>query len=370
MKRLESLLASVRVTEAQRLNIDRFYLSDVGNIRRAILNVTQETFGTGKEQRDALNEIATAAKVLATAHRAKLAADIASHIQTIESNPKAMEAVLRAEQPRNVRDEGFHIEVTREQVQNLQFDESIKQAWQFISWGPVVQLIDDSMNNRRWSKDPIQRIGSSQRTIVDKIAEARQAMEPRISEARETIAKYVPKVSALSKEAAQKVEESKKTLQQPKASPPKAIAEKHDQAMKAVESVQQSLQDLASVQNLLEQDQAKVARDADRALQAVREAAQQTDAAMQNHQESSDSSDAESQSSAAAAQQAQENLQKVLDQVSNHFEKIESGAVPENHSLAQTKLMMTHKHRTNRQLSNRMTKKMKAPTKKLNSCEN
>jgi hypothetical protein len=325
VKNLDAMLEQTRALEATRINIDRFYLSDSGNIRRAISNVASEEFGEAKLQLEAMNEIARAAAVLSAAHRMKVARDETHSILQIESNLKTLDANLRGEQPRNIADLSYHVESSRERSHQLQFIEAVRKAWDKVSWGPTTQVINDSMNNRRWTRDAVGHVSAGLRDVLDTIDQALADSEPKVLEARAIIAKYVPKVSELAKKASHKVDQAKKTLAQDAKEKNK---QNQDQAAKAVETVKQSLQDLASVQDLLSEEQAKIARDADQALKSLDSAAKKAAASMQNLEQASQSQEAAAQASEQAVQ-AQEMLKSTLDKVSQHFEQIEQGAAPD-----------------------------------------
>lgn len=331
-KQFSELIAQSRNLESQRLNIDRFYLSDLGNIRRAVLNVTGESFGELKDQIAALKEISEASRFLASSHRMKLAIDLQQVMHSMEADGKALESRLRADQPRNFNDVAFLVEQAREQTQELQFKDSIREAWQAASWSPTLQVIGDSMNNRRWSRDPIQRVSASQREILDRTEKAKLESELRVDEARQIVLKYVPKVSEVASQAAKSVEEAKQALAEMKsADNAKSTEQKQKDANQAVEAVKQSLQDLAAVQDLLTEDEAKVAQDADKAIQAVEASAQAAQQATQKATDQAASADSDQAAKAAEQQkalEAQDMLQNILNQVAEHFEKIEQGDTP------------------------------------------
>jgi hypothetical protein len=97
------------------------------------------------------------------------------------------------------------------------------------------------------------------------------------------------------------------------------------QADQPLQELRDALSELAGAQDLLDQEQRAVARDADTSAKIVDQAAEQVEGAMNNVQQSATPAQAAEPLSRAAT--AQQRASEALDKIADHFERLQTGAL-------------------------------------------
>ncbi len=328
MKQVSTLLAAQSNLHRARRRVDLQHAADLNLLRRAIENVNQNGFQPYRDEspEDVHNNLAGAIRVIESVHEAKL-------------NQQELNQLLQLE--RSVDDSpdsrlSNSLWILR---YSLATEWSVKQ-WQEakLDWNELIEPIDktrydsdfsaakDRISRRRWDpKEPVSAAAPLER-LASRLNAGLAKLQANVIESRELIQRYVlslPEQARKAADEADKAKESTNNRQDSARDTAEDLAEKQKDAEAAAEQTVQALIDLANTTDVLDDEEREIARDADAAASAIKDAADQAKQAAEDA-----AAAANDQKRDELLERAEERLQQLsetLNKTADHFEKVQQG---------------------------------------------
>jgi hypothetical protein len=324
---------------------DNQFVADLGEAARAAKKILAEGDFEATDPAAEIQSLASAMKVLESAHEFQLATTFLKQLHEVErwdagslkaqfEQPRVWEAFQQqlSDAIKHGRDAGFDPKALKELQETLKGESSKK--------------ITEKVNPRRWSSQHL----ASAAAEIEKLEQSMRAslvnLQPAIETACQKLATLTPTVSQLAQEAADKVESVRETTEElartvdedtliePERQLDRVERQLHE-AKAPLRQLRDGLADLASRQDLLNAGSSRVARDADAAIGMTHEAQKQL-------QESFDQVAAVVQDPTqlgeelAKAATKQSEVHEALQTIAEHFDNLghaeDSTAPPPNDS--------------------------------------
>lgn len=334
---LEQLKTRRRLCQA-RLDSDRQFAADAGLAHRAVSSVLSSFRSTDPRETvapRALHDIARAYRVLEAGHDF---ANVERLLNTLEQSERwqALQPEGRLANPNRWEAITAGIDQGLRKLQPLRLDGKVMNAYQQIRWTPTVANIDRKIKERRWQHNNIVSASSDVLKFQQQLIEAHKPLHAAMAEARAVIARYAPTIPELAREIAADIrqmeeattstadsfEDAGTTPQQER----QQVAELQKQQQHVNEDLEMLLDALvedANQQDVNEAEERERARDADTGIAMVEHDASQMNQQLEEAARAASRKETARQLSLAAEQQ--EHTAGTLDQLAEHFERLETG---------------------------------------------
>ena len=326
--------------EQARGDADAYHVSDLGNAVRATRQLIEPSAdkALSKEQVEQLNKTTAAVKKLEAIHNVTEANKHLADLEQVErwnsdsveartESPRAWDALRhRLEQSaRALREAGIDPKLA-EQVDRIRYDASAKEAAQKIQ-------------SRRWSNDAQVSAESELAEMRDQMDTAREQLDVVARAARQELMEMAPSVPELARQAAretadlqQRTEKLSKDAAADEVADLKTrmdeLSSEQQKATTPINDLRDALTEMAAMQDLLDDNQRAIARDADTSGQIIDKASEQISESLKPAAEAASPTAAAKPLEAAAAKQA--DAKAALEQIADHFEKLQAGDIPAN----------------------------------------
>ncbi len=335
-----NLLQQRKDIEQARGDADAYHVSDLGNAVRATRQLLDPS--TGKEltgaQIEQLAKTSAAIKKLEAIHNVQEAnkhlADLeqterwnSDSVEARTESPRAWEALKhRLEQSaRAIREAGIDAKLA-DQVEALRHTEPFNAAAQKIS-------------SRRWTNDGVVSAESELAEMRKQMDAARDQLDAVARAARQELMQLAPSVPELARQAAretadlqQRTEKLAKDAAADEVADLKSrmdeLTSEQQKANTPINDLRDALTEMAAMQDLLDDSQRAIARDADTSGQIIDKASEQISQSLKPASESTSPATAAKPLEDAAAKQA--DAKAALEKIADHFDKLQAGDVPAN----------------------------------------
>lgn len=316
---------------------DAPYVSDLGNAIRATKLMLEDPDADPAAMAPQLKTTAAALKRLEAIHNVGEAAQYLNNLQETE-RWLASSADARIESPRAWDALQQRLEQAARAVRESGIDPKLASELDSLRWSQAAAAAGQKIVARRWSPEA----GASAETELSELHEQFEAIDAKLAEvakaARAELSGIAPTVPELARRAAEKTER----LQQQTSELSKAAAADEVPDLKSrldqlsneqqattdpINDLRDALTEMASVQDLLQDEQREVARDADTSQQIIDKANEQIAQSLAPAA-AADSPTAAADPLAKAAT-TQGEATEALEQIADHFEKLQAGNLPE-----------------------------------------
>ncbi|MFV1968001.1 MAG: hypothetical protein ACC628_21460, partial [Pirellulaceae bacterium] len=317
-----------------RQDADARYASDTGLTRRALSALldrfVQESAGE--------SEVPGIVAILAPAYRILEAGHEAVHLRACLSNLLSLERwesqdiTSRLDHPRQWDVVVTNLESTARSLREARYPGDIASRVDRLRSASPSQDASRKITSRRYQRDAMIGAAHELAELTRQLDEILGEIEPVMEEARAIIARYVPTIPQMAERAARDLRAlEQQTTQVADNVPDSRNAEQPiDELQEQQHQINQQLDDLvealvedANAQDLLTDEGRERARDADDSLAMVQEPAKQMNRAMQEAAMAERPRE-QAQGLSQAAEQ-QEKAADALDQIAEHFERLETG---------------------------------------------
>ncbi|NND96760.1 MAG: hypothetical protein HKN47_05455 [Pirellulaceae bacterium] len=312
----------------RRPRVDLNFAADLNLLRRAIENVNQEGYQPYRDEsaNDVHRNLSNAIQILEAIHEANLCQfELLSLIEAERSVDDTPESRLE----NSIWMDRF----------SLAFEWPVRHLQESkLDWNSLLETLDQTRYNgdhnaakerisrRRWDKaEPVSAevpLSKLNRQLEDGLG----ALQPNVLAAREMIQRYVLTLPEQARQAAAKAQQAQqRTEERSDASQETTdhLDEQQQEAEQAARETVDLLIDKANTSDITDDQERELARDADAAAAAVKDAVDQAETEMENASNAAD--EADRSESLEKAEQALEKLAQTLEQTADHFERAENG---------------------------------------------
>ena len=334
-----NLLQQRKDIEQARGDADAYHVSDLGNAVRATRQLMDPANKElNQAQVDQLGKTSSAIKKLEAIHNVNEAEKHLADLEQVERwSSDSVEA--RTESPRAWEALRHRLEQAARALRESGIDNKIADQVDRIRWDAPANAAAQKIQARRWSND-------TQVSAESELGEMRQQMDAARAEldavaraARVELMQLAPTVSELARQAARETGElEKRTEKLSKDAAADEVADlktrmdelnsQQQSATAPINDLRDALTEMAAMQDLLDDNQRAIARDADTSGQIIEKASEQINESLKPAAEAASATAAAAPLENAAAKQA--DAQAALEQIADHFDKLQAGDVPAN----------------------------------------
>lgn len=329
-------LSTRRAVTQARPDADTQYASDTGLTRRALAGVLNRAAPKPVEESEIpeiLGRVAAAYRVLEAGHGAvqldKALADLLSRERW-----QSQQVCARLDHPR--RWDAFQngCEQVADALKKAEYPAEIVGMISQLRWNRSANEAGARIGARRWRRDQLVSAAHELAEMKVDLEATLRGIEPIMAEARAVLARYVPTLPQMARQAAEEVrrleEQTEATADSLAAAEPQAASQQMNQVEQCQDEINRQLDDLldalaedADQQDLLTDEGRERARDADDSMQMLQEPAAQMNRAMEQAAAAPQPGEQARELSRAADQQ--ERTADVLGKIAEHYERLESG---------------------------------------------
>lgn len=327
------LLQHRKELQQARGDSDAYHVSDLGNAIRASKALLAEPAAINAESTQRLAAVATALKKLEAIHNVSEASKHLGDLEQIE-RWKSSSADTRTESPRTWDAFQQRLEQAARALREAGIEGKLADEVDRIRWDTAANEAGQKIGIRRWSNESKVSAEAELAELRAKMDASRNKLDLIAKAARAELAGEAPTVPTLARKAAeetQQLQEQTSKLSKAAAadevpdikSRVEQLSAEQQATHEPISDLRDALTEMAAVQDLLDDSQRSIARDADTSQQII-------DAAREQITESlKPASSAESATAAAAplekAATAQSEATAALEQIADHFEKLQAG---------------------------------------------
>ncbi|NLS92213.1 MAG: hypothetical protein GXX96_08545 [Planctomycetaceae bacterium] len=330
-------LSNRRAVTQARSDADTQYASDAGLTRRALAGVLNRATPEPVEESEIPEifcRVASAYRVLEAGHGAvqldKALADLLSRERW-----QSQQVCARLDHPR--RWDAFQngCEQVADALKTAGYPAEIVGMISHLRSSPSANEAGARISVRRRRRDQLVSAAHELAEMKVDLDATLKEIEPIMAEARAVLARYVPTLPQMARQAAEEVrqleEQTEATADSLAVAEPQAASQQMDRVEQRQDEINRQLDDLldalaedADQQDLLTDEGRERARDADDSTQMLQEPAAQMNRAM-DQAAAAPQPDEQARDLSRAADQ-QERTADVLDKIAEHYERLESGA--------------------------------------------
>lgn len=314
---------------------DRRYASDLGDAKRSITRLLENTSQPQAERIEKIAKLAEAVETLAAANAVRSTSGLLSTLARGEKwSTESVEA--RIMHPQAWETYGLQVERAVGQMRETALPREIADQLEQLQWNAAAGQAGQKLTARYWQQEAVVTAAPELEALIGEFSKVESQLLEHVTAARATLAAAAPSLSELAREAAQATEEVVQQTEQladdvlqDEVPDPNARLESLEQELTKLESplaqLREALVDQADAQELLATKELQRARQADAALELVDRVQTQTmqslDQVTRDSQASTTAMPGE-QLQAAAAQQM--DAANALEQLAQHFEDLDS----------------------------------------------
>ncbi len=331
--------------EQARGDADAYHVSDLGNAIRA----TRQLLDSSKQnltqtELDQIGKTSAALKKLEAIHNVTEANKHLADLEQIERwNSNTVEA--RTESPRAWDAFKLRVEQSTRALRDAGIDPKLAEAVDKLRYNDPANEANQKIQSRRWSTDVKVSAESELAELREQMDAAREKLDDIARAARQELMQLAPSVSELARQAARETSDlQKETEKLSKDAAAEEVADlkarmnelenEQQKATTPINDLRDALTEMAAMQDLLDDNQRAIARDADTSGQIIDQASQQINESLKPAAEAASPTAAAKPLQEAAAKQA--DAKEALEQIAAHFDKLQAGNVPAS-ELAQSR---------------------------------
>lgn len=329
-------LSSRRELTQARSDADLQYAADAGLTQRAVhslLGLHKQASQTESTIPANLLEVAPAYRILEAGHQLVAVKDA---LETLLNQERWGSQNLKAafDHPRQWGVVLQGLELTSRRMREAQIDSERSRTIDQLRWSESVRNTTRKIMDRNHERDAM--VSAAHELVVarDTVKTVLEELEPQMAEARAIIAKFSPTISQMAQQAADQLRllEEKSTeladaVEAPNPTetdqPLEQIKEQQSQINQQIADLFEALIEEANSQDLLAADQRERARDADDSIAMIKEPAVQMNRSLEEAVANAPPEVLAKELAEAA--EDQEKTALALEQVANHFERLETG---------------------------------------------
>ncbi len=333
-----NLLQQRKDLEQARGDADAYHVSDLGNAVRATRQLIDPSAGKEltKEQIEQLSKTSAAIKKLEAIHNVTEANKHLADLEQIERwNSDSVEA--RTESPRAWDALKHRVEQSARALREAGIDPKLADEVDRVRYGEPASQASQKIQSRRWSNDAQVSAESELAEMRKQMDAARDQLDVLARAARQELMQLAPSVSELARQAARETSDlQKRTEKLSKDAAADEVADlktrmdelnsEQEKASTPINDLRDALTEMAAMQDLLDDNQRAIARDADTSGQIIDKAGQQISESLKPAVEASTPIAAAKPLEEAAAKQG--DASAALEQIADHFDKLQAGDVP------------------------------------------
>lgn len=323
--------------EQARGDADAYHVSDLGNAVRAtrqLIEPSHQEFT--KEQVEQLGKTSAAIKKLEAIHNVTEANKHLADLEQVERwNSDSVEA--RTESPRAWEALRHRVEQSARALREAGIDPKLADQVDHIRYDAPANEAAQKIQSRRWSNDAQVSAESELAEMRLQMDAARDKLDVVAREARLELMQMAPSVSELARDAARETADlQQRTEKLSKDAAAEEVADlktrmdeltsEQQNATTPINDLRDALTEMAAMQDLLDDNQRAIARDADTSGQIIDKASEQISESLKPAAEAASATAAAKPLEAAAAKQA--DAAAALEQIADHFDKLQAGDVP------------------------------------------
>ncbi|QDS94115.1 hypothetical protein FF011L_28930 [Roseimaritima multifibrata] len=332
---IDQLTSRRELTQA-RSDADLQYAADAGLTQRAVdslLGLHQQASQTESTIPANLLEVAPAYRILEAGHQLVAVKDA---LETLLNQERWGSQNLKAafDHPRQWGVILQGLELTSRRMREAQIDSERSRTIDQLRWSESVRNTTRKIMDRNHERDAMVSAAHELVVVRDTVKTVLEELQPQMAEARAIIAKFSPTISQMAQQAADQLrlleEKSTELADAVEAPDPTETDQPLEQIKEQQSQINQQIADLfealieeANSQDLLDADQRERARDADDSIAMIKEPAVQMNRSLEEAVANAPPETLAKELSEAA--EDQEKTAQALEQVANHFERLETG---------------------------------------------
>ncbi|MHB8898283.1 MAG: coiled-coil domain-containing protein, partial [Thermoguttaceae bacterium] len=330
-------LASRRTATQARADADTQYASDAGLTRRALVSLSgqfAEQPVEGSEIPAILGKIASAYRVLEAGHRA-MQLDKALEDLVSRERWESQEISARLDHPRRWDSVQDGCEQVAKTLRDAQYPQELAGKVDQLRWSRPANEAGSKIGARRWRHTDRVAAAHELSEMKTELEGVVESIKPIMAEARTLIEQYAPTLPEMARQAAEEVRQLEKETEasaeklagqdeQAPAQPVDAVEQRQEEVNRQLEDLLDALAEDANRQDLLTEEGRERARDADDSTRMIQPPAARMNQAVEQAA-AAEKADQQARELTQAADQ-QEKTADVLDQVAEHYERLERGA--------------------------------------------
>ena len=317
-----------RAIHQQRVDADRVFASDLGNVLRAFKELNHKPELETTEVITRKRTIAEALGKLEAIHDVNDAGQILAGLMIAERwETDTLDATL--ENPRQWDGWVGAVDQSLLTLRSVNVPKELLAELANLKELPSFSSASQTITSRRWSTEPTRSAAKDLERLHLKLTQVLRKLDVIAHQARAVIANHAPKLATLAQRAiasTRALRDETKELEEGLAKQEipngqqrvEQLQEQQQTASVPMAELREALQDLASAQNILDRNQLERARDADTAAAIMHEAEDTMREAMQAAVDAAASSKAAVEKLNDAAQQQQQMID-TLEQIAVHF---------------------------------------------------